>query len=88
VKNTKNSDRPDREGKRLLAIHASEPVHRTLKILAAEQGTTIGALLYEAVGLLLVAYGKPLPLEIDIELAAKRRDKISTAVDRLMTEAA
>lgn len=79
-----DGDRPDREGKRLVAFHAHEPVHRAVKILAAEQGTTNTALLYEAVGLLLTAHGKTLPSEIETELAEQRRDKISVTLSRCL----
>jgi hypothetical protein len=80
-----DSDRHDREGKRLVAFHAHEPVHRAVRTLAAEQGTTNTALLYEAVGLLLTAHGKPLPSEIEAVLADQRRDKFSTTLGRLVS---
>lgn len=80
---TTEYDRHDRDGKRLLATHLREPVHRAVKMLAAEQGTTNVALIYEAVGLLLTAHGKPVPPDIDAELAEHRRDKISVRVENL-----
>ena len=76
-------ERPDRDGKKLLAVHAHEPVRRAVKILAAEQGTTNVALLYEAVGLLLTAHGKSVPAEIDIELADQQRQRLCVTLQAL-----
>lgn len=44
--------RPDRAGTRLVAAHMDEAKARQLKVLAAVSGTTVHALLHEAVDLL------------------------------------
>lgn len=50
--------RPSREGKRLIAGHFDPTVAKQLRLLAAEEDTTIQALLEEAISLLLVKKGK------------------------------
>ena len=72
MKPTRN-DRPDRDGKRLLATHVDEVTHRAFKTLAAEQGTTSVALMHEAVGLVLAAHGKALPPPIRDHLKTNGR---------------
>jgi hypothetical protein len=47
-----------REGTKLLGFHVQEPVQRQFKILAAEQGKTVQALLQEAVNDLFRKYKK------------------------------
>jgi len=50
--------RPVREGKRFVGAHFHPEVARQLKVLAAEDGTTIQELLEQAVYLLFVKNGK------------------------------
>lgn len=50
--------RPSREGKRLVGGHFTPDVARQLKLIAAEEGTSIQALLEEALDLLFVKKGK------------------------------
>lgn len=50
--------RPSREGKRLVAAHVDPKVARQLKLLAAEDDTTVQALLEEALDLLFVKKGR------------------------------
>jgi hypothetical protein len=52
------SFRPVREGKRFVGAHFHPEVARQLKMLAAEDGTTIQELLEQAVDLLFVKSGK------------------------------
>jgi hypothetical protein len=47
-----------RIGTRMLGFHVPEPVQRQFKILAAEQGKTVQALLQESVNDLFRKYGK------------------------------
>lgn len=53
-----SSARPSREGKRLVAGHFPPAVAKQLKILAAEEETSVQALLEEALDLLFVKKGK------------------------------
>jgi hypothetical protein len=50
--------RPSRDGRRLIAGHFDPKVARQLKLLAAEEDTTVQALLEEALDLLFVKKGK------------------------------
>jgi hypothetical protein len=50
--------RASREGKRLVAGHFPPELAKQLKLLAAEEDTTIQALLEEALGLLFVKKGR------------------------------
>ena len=50
--------RPSRRGKRLVGGHFPPDVARQLKIIAAEEGTSVQALLEEALDLLFVKKGK------------------------------
>ena len=50
--------RPSREGRRLIAGHFDPKVAKQLKLLAAEEDTTVQALLEEALDLLFVKKGK------------------------------
>lgn len=50
--------RPSREGKRLIGGHFPPNVAKQLKVLAAEEGTSVQALLEEALDLLFVKKGK------------------------------
>jgi hypothetical protein len=50
--------RPSREGRRLIAGHFDPKVAKQLKLLAAEEETTIQSLLEEAIDLLFVKKGK------------------------------
>ena len=50
--------RPSREGRRLIAGHFDPKVAKQLKLLAAEEETTIQALLEEAIDLLFVKKGQ------------------------------
>lgn len=50
--------RPSREGRRLIAGHFDPKVAKQLKLLAAEEETTVQALLEEALDLLFVKKGK------------------------------
>ena len=50
--------RPSREGRKLIAGHFSLKTAKQLKILAAEEDTTVQALLEEALDLLFVKKGK------------------------------
>jgi len=52
------SARPSRQGKRLVAGHFPPAVAKQLKVLAAEEETSIQALLEEALNLLFVKKGK------------------------------
>ena len=51
-------NRPSREGLRLIAGHFDPKVAKQLKLLAAEEDTSIQALLEEAVDLLFLKKGK------------------------------
>lgn len=55
---TVGSHRPSRSGKRLIGGHFPPDVAKHLKILAAEEGTSVQALLEEALDLLFVKKGK------------------------------
>lgn len=50
--------KPSREGKRLIAGHFDARVAKQLRILAAEEDTTVQALLAEALDLLFVKKGR------------------------------
>jgi hypothetical protein len=50
--------RPSREGRRLIAGHFDPKVAKQLKLLAAEEETTVQALLEEALDLLFLKKGK------------------------------
>jgi hypothetical protein len=50
--------RPSREGRRLIAGHFEPKVAKQLKLLAAEEETTVQALLEEALNLLFVKKGR------------------------------
>jgi hypothetical protein len=50
--------RPSREGRRLIAGHFDPKVAKQLKLLAAEEETTVQALLEEALDLLFVKKGR------------------------------
>jgi len=50
--------RPSRSGKRLIGGHFPPNVAKHLKILAAEEGTSVQALLEEALDLLFVKKGR------------------------------
>jgi hypothetical protein len=54
----RNYHRPSRSGKRLIGGHFPPDVAKHLKILAAEEGTSVQALLEEALDLLFVKKGK------------------------------
>ena len=49
---------PSRIGTRMLGFHVPEPVQRQFKVLAAEQGKTVHALLQEAVNDVFRKYAK------------------------------
>lgn len=49
---------PNRQGKKAVSAYFSPDVSRGLNILAAEQGTTLQALLGEAIDLLMRQHGK------------------------------
>ena len=53
-----SATRPSREGKRLIAGHFDPKVAKHLRILAAEEDTSIQALLEEALDLLFVKKGR------------------------------
>jgi hypothetical protein len=50
--------RPSRDGRRLIAGHFDPKVAKQLKLLAAEEDTTVQALLEEALNLLFVKKGR------------------------------
>lgn len=50
--------RPSREGRRLIAGHFEPKIAKQLKLLAAEEDTTVQSLLEEALDLLFVKKGK------------------------------
>jgi len=50
--------RQDRAGKKMVGGHFSADLSRAVNILAAEQGTTLQALVGEALDLLMRHYGK------------------------------
>lgn len=50
--------RPSREGRKLIAGHFDPKVAKQIKLLAAEEETTVQALLEEALDLLFVKKGK------------------------------
>lgn len=50
--------RPSREGKRLVAAHVDPKIAKQLKLLAAEDDTTVQALLEEALDLLFIKKGR------------------------------
>jgi len=49
---------PSRMGTRMLGFHVPEPVQRQFKVLAAEQGKTVHAMLQEAVNDVFRKYEK------------------------------
>jgi len=51
-------DRPSRQGKKVVSGHFSPELSRALNVLAAEQGTTLQALIGEALDLLMRQYDK------------------------------
>lgn len=51
-------DRPSRQGKKVISGHFSPGLSRALNVLAAEQGTTVQALIGEALDLLMRQYDK------------------------------
>jgi hypothetical protein len=51
--------KPSRVGRVALASYQAPQAVRQLKILAAEEGTTLQALMAEALNLLFTKYGKP-----------------------------
>lgn len=53
-----SSVRPSREGRRLIAGHFDPQVAKQLRLLAAEEDTTVQALLEEALNLLFVKKGQ------------------------------
>ncbi len=57
--NGKSRARLKREGTRLIAGHFAPEVARQLRVIAAEEDTTIQALLGEALDLLFVKKGRP-----------------------------
>jgi hypothetical protein len=67
--------RPDRRGKRLLATHVSEDVARAIKVMAAENLTTTGALLNRAIELLFNDLGKPLPPSLHVDKQRSRSNQ-------------
>lgn len=50
--------RPSRAGKRLIAAHVDPKVAKQLKLLAAEDDTTVQALIEEALDLLFIKKGR------------------------------
>lgn len=58
VSTSKPYHRPSREGRRLIAGHFPPEVAKQLKLIAVEDGTTVQALLEEAITLLLVKKGR------------------------------
>ena len=59
-KGTKAGPRaPSREGQTLVGGFFAPPVHKQLKVLAAETGITQQALLAEALNMVFAKYGKP-----------------------------
>jgi hypothetical protein len=55
----RKSNRPDREGKSLVAGHVNRDAAKQLRMLAVEHDTTVQALIVEALNLLFKNYGKP-----------------------------
>jgi hypothetical protein len=55
---TDKSHRPSRAGQRLIAGHFDPKIAKQLKLLAAEEDTTVQALLEEALNLLFVKKGQ------------------------------
>jgi hypothetical protein len=51
-------DRPSRQGKKVISGHFSPELSRALNVLAAEQGTTVQALIGEALDLLMRQHDK------------------------------
>lgn len=58
VRQAAKSARPSREGTRLIAGHFPPSVAKQLKILAAEEETSVQDLLHEALDLLFIKKGK------------------------------
>lgn len=56
--NTGKFYRPSREGRRLIAGHFDPKIAKQLKLLAAEEDTTVQALLEEALNLLFLKKGQ------------------------------
>lgn len=54
----KKGQAPSRIGTRMLAFHVPDPVSRQFKVLAAEQGRSVQAMLQEAVNDLFRKYDK------------------------------
>jgi hypothetical protein len=55
----RKANRPDREGKSLVAAHVNKHAAKQLRMLAVEHDTTVQALVVEALNLLFKNYGKP-----------------------------
>jgi hypothetical protein len=64
--------RPDREETSLLAMHLPKSVHRLIKLLAAEESTTVSALLGEALVLIIEKYGRATPAALELHLANRK----------------
>jgi hypothetical protein len=69
--------RPSRSGKHLIGGHFPPDVAKHLKILAAEEGTSVQALLEEAIDLLFVKKGKGTCIRVAARpgAQARRRDR-------------
>jgi antitoxin component of RelBE/YafQ-DinJ toxin-antitoxin module len=80
---TPKDDRPDRDGKRLLATHVDESVHRAFKTAAAKQGMTSVALMHDAVTLALVAHGESLPPTIREHVKSNGNAALAEAIRKL-----
>jgi hypothetical protein len=84
-------ERPDRDGKTLVAAWMHEPLKRAVDIGAAERGVPRVAAWHLAVGLMLTAYGKEIPPELDAVLAKAKlpsvRDFVNGLADRKSTAA-
>ena len=61
---------PSREGQTLVGGFFAPPVHKQLKVLAAETGITQQALLAEALNMVFAKYGKPEIAELGRSLKA------------------
>lgn len=61
--------RADRADKKLIAAHFNRDTARLLKVLAAEEETTVAHLLAEALEMLFRKYHRPLPASLGVQLA-------------------
>ncbi len=74
------NNRPDREGKRLVAGHFDPAIARQLKVLAAARDATVQAMLGEALGLLFAHYGVTMKRAVRVDSKEKSSSRKRSVV--------